>query len=317
MRLPIHMISIVVVNWNSGPLLERCIQSLLRNIRECEIIIVDNASDDSSLQFAANIKADMQILRNERNIGCAAGNNLGWHAAKGELILFLNPDTECFPDSIERLEKTLTENRSVWAVGGQLVNPSGQPQIRFNVRAFPTLRSVAADMLLLDEIWPGNPWTCLRRMPSSSSAPAVEVDQPAAACLMVSRTALDSLGGFDEAFKPAWFEDVDLCRRIRDHGGRIYFQPGARFLHHGGASLRRLSRQDFLIFFHTNQIRYFRKHHGARSASHVRRLIILGLFLRSALSWAYPMTPDVSRASAAKSFWNAARHTAKLRRDDA
>jgi len=96
---------------------------------------------------------------------------------------------------------------------------------------------------------------------------------------MVARTALDAIGGFDEIFSPAWFEDVDLCRRIRNQGGRIQYQPGARFIHHGGYSLRRMRRQDFLVLFHTNQIRYFNKHHGPRTASRVKRWVILGLLL--------------------------------------
>jgi hypothetical protein len=134
---------------------------------------------------------------------------------------------------------------------------------------------------------------------------------------MVARTALEAIDGFDEDFGPAWFEDVDLCRRIRDRGGRIQYQPGARFLHHGGYSLQHLSRQDFLEIFHTNQIRYFRKHFGPKTAGRVRRWILLGLFLRSALSLAVSPSPGVPRAAAARMFWNAARHIQWLREAEA
>jgi GT2 family glycosyltransferase len=170
-------------------------------------------------------------------------------------------------------------------------------------------------MLLIDAIWPANPWSRPNR--TLNPAGAVDVDQPAAACLMVARTALESIGGFDEEFRPAWFEDVDLCRRIRNRGGRIQYQPGARFLHHGGYSLRHLSRQDFLEIFHANQIRYFRKHHGRRTALCVRRLILLGLFLRSALSWVHSPVPHMSRAASARMFWNTARHILRLREAEA
>jgi N-acetylglucosaminyl-diphospho-decaprenol L-rhamnosyltransferase len=298
------MISVVIVNWNSGQLLENCVRSLLRNADGCQIVIVDNASTDSSLDFTEQFAGGMLVLRNSCNIGFSAANNMGWRAGEGAMVLFLNPDTECFPGSVSRLEQTLISDKEIWAAGGQLVNPSGKPQVGFNVRPFPTIGSVAAEMLLLDRIWPSNPWSGPNRMTAAS---AIDVEQPAAACLMVSRAALEKIGGFDENFRPAWFEDVDLCRRIRNHGGRIRYEPGAKFLHQGSYSLGRLSRQDFLETFHGNQIRYFRKHHGPRAASRVKRLVLIGLLMRSAASFVSPPAPGESRKAAAKAFWKAAR----------
>ncbi len=308
------MVSIVIVNWNSGKLLENCVRSLLRNAAGCQIIVVDNASTDSSLLFLEQMQGGPAIIRNSQNIGFAAGSNLGWRAGKGSHILFLNPDTECFPGSVDRLEQTLIADKEVWAAGGQLVSPSGSPQTKFNVRAFPSIARVAAEMLLIEEIWSSIHW--FRPNCETDSACEADVDQPAAACLMVSKAALEIVGGFDEEFRPAWFEDVDLCRRIRNHGGRIRYQPAARFLHHGGYSLAHLAPQNFLEYFHRNQIRYFRKHYGARSASRVKRLIVTGLLIRSALSIGYPLAPHVSRRVSAKSFWNAARLISKLNETD-
>ncbi len=125
---------------------------------------------------------------------------------------------------------------------------------------------------------------------------------------MVSRQAMAALGGFDERFHPAWFEDVDLCRRIRDLGGRIRFVPDARFLHLGGHTLDRLGRGKFLEYFHSNQIRYFDKHHGAAQAERVRKLIVAGLSLRAALAFLRKPTGCDSRKSSSRMFWKAARH---------
>ncbi len=280
-------------------------RSLLQNAGKCQIVVVDNASEDSSLQFARDTGADLLILRNERNLGFAAANNIGWRAARGTFILFLNPDTECLPGSVDCLRGTLAADRRVWAAGGCLVSLSGQSQAEFNVRAFPTVESVAATMLFLDKIWPKHPWSAGCASPPGGAA--VDVDQPAGACLMVSRDALELLGGFDESFAPAWFEDVDLCRRIWDRGGRIQYQPAARFLHHGGYSLGLLSQRDFLRFFHANQLRYFHKHFGPAAARRVRRWIVLGLCLRSALSLACASEPGKSRLSSARSYRAAAR----------
>ncbi len=296
------MISVVIVNWNSGRLLERCVRSLRGNAPECQVIIVDNASTDTSLDLAAALDPNLTLLRNASNTGFAAACNRGWQTAKGETILFLNPDTECFPGSIRCMEQTLSMNPTVWAVGGCLVSPDGKPQMDFNVRRFPTIGSLAAEMFFFDELRR----LFRRKYPGMVLSPeAVDVDQPAGACLMATRAALESIGGFDEAFYPAWFEDVDLCLRMHKRGGRIQFQPQARFLHHGGYSLDLMSREDFLIYFHTNQIRYYRKHRGLLAALHVQKLITLGLSLRCAVSLAYPLIRNTSRKKSAGIFWSA------------
>jgi N-acetylglucosaminyl-diphospho-decaprenol L-rhamnosyltransferase len=305
--------SIVIVNWNSGPHLENCVRSLLQHAPTSQITIVDNASKDSSLHFAGEFRNELKVCLNERNIGFAAANNIGWRASKGNRVLFLNPDTECYPGGVVCLEQTMDSDDGIWAAGGQLVNPSGRPQMGFNIRRFPTIGSVAAEMLFIDEIWPSNPWTGPNHLPGNSRE--MDVEQPAAACLMVSRHALESTGGFDEAFYPAWFEDVDLCRRIRALGGRIRYQPEARFLHHGGYSAGQMSWQNFLEAFHRNQIRYFRKHYGAPVSVRAKRLIVLGLFTRSIVSVAYPLAPGQSRAVSAGIFWKAARAISGMNED--
>jgi len=305
--------AVVVVNWNSGDFLSRCVYSLLRNAEGRQIIVVDNASEDSSLQFLPSLSSNVTLVRNRENVGFAAANNLGWRASKEAFILFLNPDTECFPGSVGRLEQTLIDDKTIWAAGGRLISPSGQTQFGFNVRCFPTLGSVVAEMLLIDEIWKGNPWTRHNPIPVTDNSSVIDVDQPAAACLMTSRAALEAVGGFDETFRPAWFEDVDLCRRIRNLGGRIVYQPDARFLHQGGLSLRHITGEAFLECFHTNQIRYFAKHHGTRMAARVRNVISIGLLIRGALSLVHPLVHNASRADSARTFWKAARHIVGLR----
>jgi GT2 family glycosyltransferase len=294
------MVSIVIVNWNSDGLLERCIRSLRNNAPGCQIVIVDNASTDASLDFCVEVE-NIHILRNNNNIGFAAACNLGWKASTGAHVLFLNPDTEAYPDSIRSLEHVLIKDSSVWAAGGRLISPSGESAAY--LRPFPTIWRVAREMLLIDEILPIDK---RRSNAFNNSALPIDIDQPAAACLMVSREALEKIGGFDEMFYPAWFEDVDLCRRIWNRGGRIQYHPAACFLHHGGYTLKRLTNQTFLEIFHSNQIRYFQKHHGKQAASLVKTLSVCGLLLRSAISLAEPRAPNALRLASAKTFWNAA-----------
>jgi N-acetylglucosaminyl-diphospho-decaprenol L-rhamnosyltransferase len=302
------MISVVIVNWNSGPLLERCIDSLRKYAPDCEIVLVDNHSGDSSLDFVGRLDRHILLVRNHENLGFASAGKQGWRASQGDKILLLNPDAECLSGGIDALAQRLESEAAVWAVGGCLFDPAGVLQAGFNVRAFPTISAVAAEALLLDEIWHRNPWTRRYRMTDWDHRTRRDVDQPAAACLMVRRAVLETMRGFDEQFWPAWFEDVDLCKRIRDAGGRIVFEPGARFSHHGAASLRSLTQEEFLRFYHANQILYFEKHFGNEAAARVRRLVIAGLRLRALIAWTGAPLRGRAANSSARAFWRAARH---------
>jgi N-acetylglucosaminyl-diphospho-decaprenol L-rhamnosyltransferase len=297
------MVSIVIVNWNSGPLLERCIRSLLEHAAGCEIVVVDNDSKDNSIVFAGRTGLQPKLIRNPENAGFAAACNQGWRSSTGELILFLNPDTEALPGATAKLAENFGGKPGIWAAGGRLLDEAGNQQAGFNLRSFPSLAAAAAELLLLDEIWPRNRWTRRYRMTDWDYDSPGDVDQPAAACLMARRSRLEQLDGFDERFRPAWFEDVDLCKRMRDAGGRIVYEPGARFLHHGGASLSSLGKEEFLRYYHANQIRYFDKHCGRAAAIRLRRLVIAGLRLRALLR--------IHRKPLRTAYWNAARAFAR------
>jgi GT2 family glycosyltransferase len=181
------------------------------------------------------------------------------------------------------------------------VDSAGRARDDWNARPFPSVPRVAAEMLFLGRL------SLLRLRRSRARR---EVDQPAGACLMVRRSALESLQGFDERFFPAWFEDVDLCRRIRLCGGRILLEPRAEFRHAGGYSLGHLSREEFLRYFHTNQIRYFEKHHGPAVAARVRRLIAAGMLLRAGVASLSP------RFGPSRIYWRLARRFWQLPRNE-
>jgi GT2 family glycosyltransferase len=310
------MISVVIVNWNSGRLLEACVSSLVRNAAGCEVVVVDNASEDRSTGFMTDTP-HLTLIQNPANVGYAAACNAGWRRAKGDPVLFLNPDAECEPGSVDLLAQTLLRDRTLWACAGLLISAVPGARAEINVRRLPTISSTAAELLLLDEVLPVNPWTKRYRMKGEDLRNPCEVEQPAAACLMLSRGALDALHGFDERFRPAWFEDVDLCARIRSAGGRILFQPAARFLHHGGYSLNRLPYERFLEIYHTNQIRYFALHYGNRSAARVRGLIVAGMRLRAIVSLLYPLVPRSTRLQSFRTYQTAARRFASRDEDAA
>ncbi len=138
------------------------------------------------------------------------------------------------------------------------------------------------EALLVNQLWPGNPVNRRYRCLDADYSQQQEVEQPAGACLAVTRTAWDTLGGFDEQFFPVWFEDVDFCKRLREQGGRIFYCPEARFRHSGAHSVGQLCFRARQIFWYGNMLRYARKHFSDAQVFLLRLAIVGGMFLRSA-----------------------------------
>jgi hypothetical protein len=173
------------------------------------------------------------------------------------------------------------EQEGVGAAGGALSHSCGEVDRGFCVRRFPTLLSMAAEILLLNRIWPSNPLNRNYRCLDLDYAKPQNVDQPAGACLAVKREVWASVGGFDERFFPVWFEDVDLCRRLCAHNWKILYCPGARFLHSGGHSVNRISIGDRQVFWYRNLLRYWRKYESRTAVATLRAIIAVGMGLRS------------------------------------
>ncbi len=281
---PLADVSVLIVNWNAGPLLLRGAKAAVGT--GAEVIVVDNASADGSANDVAARLPSVRLLRERVNLGFAAATNLAAQAARGEWLLLLNPDAVISPAALATMRDVLRAAPGAAAVGGCLVDAGGHPQAGFAVRRFPTLWSLATDLLLIDDLWPGNP---VRRrylaldLPLDGEA-TLDVDQPAAACLLVRAEAFRKLSGLDERFRPAWFEDVDFCRRAREAGWRILFTPRARVIHDGGASLHTLGRAGFSRAFYRNMRRYVAKHHGRASAVVLWALIAVGMLARLAVA---------------------------------
>jgi len=282
-RTPGHppRVSVIVVSWNTRAALRRCLTAITG--RAAEIIVVDNASGDGTAEMVAADFPDVSLVALPENLGFGAGVNRGACAARGEALLLLNPDTEPASGAIDALARHLGETPRCGAAGARLIGADGEPQGGFAVRRFPTLASWAIDLLLLDHVWPGNPIT--RRYLALDLDPeaAQTVDQPAAAALMVRRRAFDAIGGMDETFVPAWFEDVDLCRRLHDAGWDIAYVPAAVIRHEGGMAMRALGPR-FQAIWHANMLRYARKHESAATVAALRVLIVVGMAMRIGVS---------------------------------
>jgi N-acetylglucosaminyl-diphospho-decaprenol L-rhamnosyltransferase len=283
--------SIIVVSHNSESCIEACLRALIGS-QGWQIMVVDNLSHDQSLELARRFEPHVVVLANSENRGFAGAVNQGVKAAQTEICVILNPDAVASPNAVEELAKALAPDE-VGLVGGSLTR-KGAPEIGFNVRRFPTLISAIGEVLLINRLWPNNPWNRKYRCLDLDYSVRQEVEQPAGACFAVKRAAWEDINGFDEDFFPVWFEDVDFCRRLRNRGWKIIYTPHAIFAHSGAHSVNKLRFGERQAYWYSNLIRYFSKHHSASAVACLRAAIIAGLFLRAVLACAGFRPHDVA-----------------------
>jgi GT2 family glycosyltransferase len=275
-------VSVIVVSWNAAAVLVTCLESLAGE--GDEVVVIDNASLDRSADLVAERFGWVRLVRLDQNTGFAGGVNAGVRVATGDRLLLLNPDAEATPGAVGRLSRFLDDLPAAAAVAGRLVGTDGRPQRGWNVRRLPTPASLASELLLLDRVWPHNPWRQHRLALDFDDRVAARVEQPAAACLMVRRSVFAAVGGFDERFHPAWFEDVDFCRRLAAAGHEVWFCPEAAFRHVGGLAREQLGAAEFASTWYRNLDRYVAKHHGPSTRRLLLGTAIVGLAARAAAS---------------------------------
>ncbi len=245
-------LSIVIVNWNVRELLFKCLESLFLYAPKIpfEVCVIDNASHDGSVEMIQQRFKSVKCISNESNRGFGAACNQGFAATSGEYVLFLNPDTLLNTASLRPLIATLDEYEDVALVAPALKNSDGT--IQQSVRRFPTPFKALLEFLRLS------------RPLETSLTTIAEIEQPMGACMLVRRSVLNDIGVFDERFF-IWFEEVDLCRRIRDRGHKILFIPQAQVIHSGGQSFAQHPTLRKQKFFYKSYAQYLWKHWGWRS----------------------------------------------------
>lgn len=249
---------VVVVSYNSSAHLRRCVEQLAVE-EDLHVVTVDNASSDGSPDTLAGLP--VEILRLPRNGGFAYGCNAGWRAGRAPFVLFLNPDASIDPDAVRRLARVLEEDASAGAAGPRILE--GEGSLAFSQRRFPRLSSTFAHALFLHRAFSRAAWASeLVRDEAVYEQPG-SPDWISGACMLVRRELLERLGGFDEGFF-MYCEDKDLCRRIRDAGFEVLYEPDAVVRHEGGASAPRASLLPVLA---ESRVRYARKHRGRVTAA--------------------------------------------------
>ena len=256
------VLSVVIPSWNTREFLAKCLATLAAAEKpECEVIVVENASTDGSLELLRAEHPGVQLIVNARNEGFARGCNQGLRVARGRYALLLNTDTEVAPDAIARLVRFLDEHPDYGAASPRLVHANGTTQR--TVQEFPNLRTALFFSTPLERWFPDS--RELRRyfMRDWDQESSRDVDQPPAAVLLLRKTMLDQVGLFDENLW-LFYNDVDLSKRMLAAGWKTRYLAEARVVHHVGGSTSKF--RDFIATWQRDRLRYYRKHHGRLGA---------------------------------------------------
>lgn len=227
-------LSIIIVNWNSAEYLRKCIASILATTRdlEFEILVIDSASFDGCGEMLNERFPQVRFIQSDKNLGFARANNTAFKAARGRDLLFLNPDTEIEGAAVGMLYQQLNLLPNAAVVGAKLLNTDGSLQTSC-IQAFPSILNQVFDADALRGWHPRSRLWGMKPLFSADSKPT-DVDAVSGACLMISRSAFESVGMFSDDYF-MYSEDVDLCFKVRRAGWAVYYVPRAVVLHHCGA----------------------------------------------------------------------------------
>jgi GT2 family glycosyltransferase len=275
------VVSVVVVSYNVGSYLAQSLDAVGRSEdATLELIVVDNASSDGSADLVASRFPAVRLIRSERNIGFGAASNLGIAEAEGEFVLFLNPDVAVDPRCLSALAGFLRLHPESGAVGPKLLRPDGRPDLAAR-RAFPTPTVAFFRVTGLSRRFARSRALNRYNLGYLSEDEVHEIDAGTAACLMVRRSALDQIGGFDTDFF-MYGEDLDLCLRLKERGWKIFYVPSAVAIHEKGASSRQATSA-MLWEFHRAMAIFHRKHYAPRLPAPLNWLILTGIWTRWAV----------------------------------
>ncbi|CAN5551241.1 hypothetical protein BH23ACI1_BH23ACI1_27120 [soil metagenome] len=209
-------LSILLVLFNQANLTFRCLSSIAAHVRQSyEVVIVDNASSDDTGALLDRVEG-ARVLRSGRNLGFLAAANAAARVARGKYLLFLNNDAELLPGTVERAVRTIQTEPSVGVVGGRLILPNGTLQEAGGI----IWRDGSCEGHGRGES-PFEPVYTFRR----------DVDFCSGAFMLTPRELFEGVGGFDEAYSPAYYEDADYCVKVWKAGHRVVYEPAAIVLH--------------------------------------------------------------------------------------
>jgi GT2 family glycosyltransferase len=261
-------LAIVIVSFNCREPLRQCLSGLQVGGTLSRVVVIDNASTDGTAEMIRQDFSSALLVANAENRGFAAACNQGIRATTEEFVLLLNPDTLPEATGLRALLQTMIDQPTIGACGPRILNPDGT--LQRSCRRFPTL-----GVILCAELGWQEPY----RMSGWAHDTTREVDQLMGSCLLLRRAALEQVGLLDERFF-LYFEEVDLCWRLKRAGWRVLFVSQASVVHLGGQSSA-ADRSAALRHRYRSLFEFYRKHFPRWQLPLLRGAVQLGALLRA------------------------------------
>ncbi|MDQ3303083.1 MAG: glycosyltransferase family 2 protein [Actinomycetota bacterium] len=277
--------SVSIVNYASWPLTLRCLESLRNTGYEgdYEVVVVDNDT-----VRPPDLPPEVRLLRTGENLGFGRAHNRGIASSTGEISIILNPDTVVERDFFGKLDELLSEYRDAGIVGPRILDSEGEVQLSAR-REVSLISGLLGRTSFLTRLFPKNSLVKSQFPAVTSTSPAT-VDWVSGACMAIRREAIPKDGAFDERFF-MYFEDADLCRRVRQEGWRIYYAPQVEVVHQTGGSSR--SKPKSVWMLHKSAFLYHRKHGAHGPLNLYSAAVLLGLAARALVKLASGYVTDL------------------------
>jgi GT2 family glycosyltransferase len=277
------MLSVVIVNYNVKYFLEQCLYSVQKSAAgiDVEIIVLDNQSTDGSLEYLRPRFPEVNFIENDMNLGFARACNKGLNYARGEYVLFLNPDTLLAENTLEVCLHFFQFQKDAGAIGVKMLDGSGR-FLKESKRSFPSPMTSFYKLFGLARIFPKSKIFNRYYAGHLDKNKNHEVDVLAGAFMMIRKEVLEKIGGFDENFF-MYGEDIDLSYRIQKNGYKNYYLAETEIIHFKGESTRRGSL-NYVRMFYTAMSIFVKKHYGGTKAGLFNAALHIAIWIRALIA---------------------------------
>ena len=294
-----NLLSVIIVNYNVKDFLEQALISIRRALQniQSEIIVVDNASVDGSVQMLKERFPDVHLIESKKNVGFSAGNNLGINIANGEFIVLINPDTVVQEDTFTKLLDFFKSQPDASAATCKILNPDGTFSIDCR-HSVPTPLTAFWKLIGLNRLYPKSRIFAKYNLTYLDENELNQVEAISGSFMMLRKEVVKKIGGLDEDFF-MYCEDIDYCHRINKAGGKIFYVPDSQIVHYKGESTKK-NNLDYVITFNKSLYLFYKKHYQQKYITPFKWLILLGvifrgfiIYTRNLFSTYYPLLIDL------------------------
>lgn len=257
-------VSIIIVNYNTPDLTTACLNSIIEHCQSqsYEIILVDNGSQDDSVNKLRKKFSEITIIANPQNVGFAKANNQALRIATGSYLWLLNSDTTINQDTLPTLLSAFKKYPHLAVVSPKVLLPSGQidPACR---RLFPTIWNSFTYLSGLSKLFPKSKLFSRYHLTYLDENQETKVDAVSGACMLLSRKPLEKVGYLDQQFF-MYGEDIDWCYRFKQHGFDILYYPKSTIIHYKSASSQGRKNPKIIYEFHRAMWLFYKKHYASK-----------------------------------------------------